>query len=504
MPGFIRWIGASALIGKAQMPFEAFLLGQMAPIHAFDVIFPFSGSHLIGNAFIGWGGVFLILLSLNRLKQTPILQPLLFLMIWGFLSAFGSNFGLAYINYHIPFLNLMREPGRHLFIFIFSASVLLTHGLDYLVTNRKESLRFFLTRYNLTAFCVLCLITILGPLLFSVKAPAAYIGITALIAAAFPVYLLCRSPRTRMLVLVALSAAMISTGLSYFNFIRIPITEGDYFDRWNLTSHNVLRDLSGIEGIKDYRVIFQEPGKDQYWSMNGSYYGIRSFNAYFNPLPHEQFSQIFYHGHRYDNYRELLGAKYVVCKTCDASSLKAYTLEQELHGYNIFRTDNVLPRYKVFNILESTYQNSTQFYQHLASGYDFVNRLQIRESDAAKLKEHLVSNAGEVTPCVLKEERSSFNSLTLSASCDSPGVLVLNEYFNSNWKARINSNDAELFRVNLNQIGIPLGKGASFVEIEYRPRLFSLLRCFSSAVAWGLLVAFLLTLAVRRGWISRS
>lgn len=495
MPGFIRWIGESSLIGDVRIPFKAFLLGQMSYIHLLDPIFPYEGGHLIGNAFIGWGGCFLFLLSLNRIKESPILIPFLFLALWGFLSSFGSNLGFAYINYNIPFLNLMREPGRHLFIFIFSSSVLIAHGVDYLVSNRNKGREFFLTKYNVASFFLLALLFVVAPFVFKIAVERDYVVLTILTIGALLGYLFLSSGRIRLGLVAVLSMLMVSTTLNYFYFIRIPLAEGDYFNRWNLVSHEVLKELSKTESIERYRVIFQEPKRDQFWSMNGSYYGIRSFNAYFNPLPYEQFYQLFYQGHQYDNYRELLGTKYIVCNECDGRSLKNFSLERESYGYKIYKSEKAFPRYKVVHELESVYESAPQFYERLGTGYDYLTRLQIEKKSRDFLKDFLgAKSVDSVGTCTLKEESSTANTLVLSASCEQPGVLVFNEFFSPNWRITVNNKVKELFRVNLNQIGVPISKGPSFIEIEYRPQLFYWLRMLSKLVVSGLLLIFVFCL----------
>jgi hypothetical protein len=34
--------------------------------------------------------------------------------LYGLLSGFGTNLGLAYLNFHLPLVNRIREAGRHL------------------------------------------------------------------------------------------------------------------------------------------------------------------------------------------------------------------------------------------------------------------------------------------------------------------------------------------------------------------------------------------------------
>jgi hypothetical protein len=44
--------------------------------------------------------------------------------MYGLLSALGTNFGLAYLNFHLPFVNRIREAERHLVFFVIGVSFL--------------------------------------------------------------------------------------------------------------------------------------------------------------------------------------------------------------------------------------------------------------------------------------------------------------------------------------------------------------------------------------------
>ena len=44
--------------------------------------------------------------------------------LYGLLSSFGTNLGLAYVNFHLPLINKIREAGRHLVLFVIGVSFL--------------------------------------------------------------------------------------------------------------------------------------------------------------------------------------------------------------------------------------------------------------------------------------------------------------------------------------------------------------------------------------------
>ncbi len=496
MPGFIRWIGEfPAVVGNAKIPFGAFLLGQLSYENLWDVLFPPTRWFVIGNPFFGIVTTLIALLSLNRVRESPVILGWLFLALWGLGSAFGSNFGFAYVNYHIPFFNLMREPGRHLLIFIVGASVLFAYGLDYIIVNRDKPRSFFITKYNGIIAFLVCSIFLAGAAFFGRREDTLFIKLSLSALALLILYVAVAERKLRLGVLALFVPLVVANNLIAKPFIRIPMSDGDYFSEWNLRSHEILDELSRIEGIKDYRIVFDEPAQDQFWSMNASYHGIRTFNVYFNPLPAEQFSQLYYQGHRYENYRELLGTKYFLCKPCNPHALKNYRLEREIYDYKLYKTDKALPRYKIVHKIKQAYVNHQQFYEILGRGFDFTKSVLVRARDFRKLNSHLRPKVtDEEGVCTVREEKATINNLTLSATCNRPGILILNEFYTPHWIAHSDGKRVATYKVNLNQVGIPINQGKNFLEIQYQPSYFYNLRMISKVVIVLVLVCLLVAL----------
>ena len=69
--------------------------------------------------------------------------------LYGLLSGFGTNLGLAYLNLHVPFINRIREAGRHLVLFVIGVSFLSGFGYSLLPrmfrsTRNSRNLRLFI------------------------------------------------------------------------------------------------------------------------------------------------------------------------------------------------------------------------------------------------------------------------------------------------------------------------------------------------------------------------
>jgi hypothetical protein len=490
LPNFIRWVESGPVIGKTKIPFESFLLDQLPPSSLGGVLVPSTKVLIVGNPFFGFAACVLTFLSVHVIRRHPLIIGLWVLGLWGLLSAFGSHFGLAYINYHIPFVNLMREPSRHLFVFAFCGSILSGLGLDYLLRNISESPAFFLKRYNIACILFLTLAVVL--LEIERRTGIAYLWTCLGAVALLCLFAITKATPIRIVLVSLFIPLVIVSNLWPYPFPKVPIASGDYFWEWNLRSHRVLNELSKIADIRSYRVIFSESKNSYRWSMNASYYDIRSFNAFLNPLPYEQFVQIYYHGSSPANYRELLGAKYLLCGECSSTTLGNYRLRDEIEGYKLYETDKALPRYRVVHQVGGAYSTSAEFHEKLAAKNDYLSSVLVKQENLERLGKHVSPNTPQEQSCTIREELSSTNRLHLSVDCHSPGLLILNEYYLPNWLVSINGRKEEIFQVNLNQLAVLLNKGTSAVEFSYEPALFYRLLLLSRAT----LLFLVLSLAV--------
>jgi len=74
-------------------------------------------------------------------------------------------------------------------------------------------------------------------------------------------------------------------------------------------------------------------------------------------------------------------------------------------------------------------------------------------------------------PALIKEEVATLNRVVLSVQSDSRAIVILNEYYSPAWQVMVNGVRTTPVAVNLNQIGVPVSRGGSLIEFEYRPRL---------------------------------
>ncbi|MET0624211.1 MAG: YfhO family protein [Pyrinomonadaceae bacterium] len=495
----IRFIGDfPPVYGDAPIPFEGFLVGQLEPAQLAATLFPLQVPVPLGSSFIGLGAALLALFAVFKARANWVVIPLLLIALYALLSATGEHLGFAQLNHRLPFINKIREPPRHLFLFVFSASVLAAFGFSHVVEKLSAGYKSVLGWSHLSAAAVF------GVLLFlALRADLTYMGVISKprLLAAFGVtvgMLLLLSfvgGRGKKVVAALAALSVVYSTLQYSH--EVPrLQDGDYFSRANLVSHNTLASLAGLPGVRDYRIIFADDKLNpSYWSMNASYYDLRSYQAYMNPLPFRQFNEVF---QRFDleHYYPLLGARYYLCRTCDPPPPSDYRLQSEINGYKLYVAERALPRYFVVSGVAGAFDGSGDFFNKVREDYDYAASAMLESKDLNEVGNWL---AGQPSPpqYVLREEGATVNSLRLSVNTEGRALFVFNEYYSRDWKARINGRTVRPLKVNLNQIGLRLERGANLVELEYHPTLFIRLLWVQRAT-WLLLILFPLCAVVYR------
>ena len=340
----MRWTALGPIIGNQRLPFQALLTGQTNARELAKVFFPLNIEQVIGDSYLGVLPVFLLLFSIFKAKRHWIVAPLFLLALYTLLSSTGANLGLAYINYVIPLWNKIREPGRHLYVFALAACTLVAFGFEHLIEWNEAPRKFARRKHALvfSAFLVLLMgsywvrrgyETLIGDstLLWS------FLAFLVLLAGSRLV------PRVNGLCNGLLAAIVIFPSLHYPVPI-VRISEGDYFMEDNLRSHRVLQEVAKIHDVRDYRLIIADKKfSTQFWSMNASYYGLRTFQAFMNPLPTQ--AQEMFMAPDVPHYSQLLGAKYYLSCTDPSSAPNDYSFEREIEGCRLYSTNQARPYY---------------------------------------------------------------------------------------------------------------------------------------------------------------
>jgi uncharacterized membrane protein YfhO len=437
--------------------------------------------------------VFLALFGIFRSKQNWLVLPLFFVATYTLFSSTGTNLGFAYINYVIPLWNKIREPARHLYVFALAASTLAGFGFEYLTS--PEAFR----KSRLTGQWLIFVFLIL--LFGSWSVRKAY---STLISDSVLIWFL-----TLFLVILFLSrfvpklngysqailAAVVVGPMLWYPAPILTVQNNDYFTEDNLRSHRVLQEVAKIKDAADYRLIVTDNRLNpQYWSMNATYYGLRTFYAFMNPLPSTQSVEMFM-ALSFPRYSQLLGAKYYL--NCDdgRTAPADYSLDREIEDCRLYSSPDARPHYFLSAEI-GPYSGTKEFFERIQRSDAELNRVSIEARDMREVSDWLGARAAvqRLTWKMLQEKRS-LNAVDMRLRTNRASILILNEYFRNEWHASVNGKTQKLFRVNLNQIAVLLPEGVSDVHFEYKPRLFIEL-LYLQRIAFALLTVVVFVMAI--------
>ncbi len=454
------------ILGGDPVPLDHSLHGQLTPAELAGTLLPVEVTRLNGHSFIGLGAGLFACLGLARVGRHRHALPLALLGAYGLLSATGTHLGFAYLNHVLPLMDRFRQPQRHLFLFVLSAAVLAGFGLQHVLAARR--LTDQRTLALAAVFFALAALSFGAPLAWLDLGAAVVIGTGGLLGAALVVAARRRGRRAG-----AVAGAIVIVAASFWYPTRIPALEdGDTFGPTNVRMHAVLRDLAKLPDLGSYRLVFLDPDDSQFWSMNGSYYGFRTVQAYMNPLPFRQWDEVFQRFHL-RHYYPLLGARYVLCKPpCDAAMLQDYRPLRSLDRYSLLETDSAQPLYSVFGRVAGFYNNAEEFYSLVDGGGDIRAAVLVDAGGEDGRRVAAWLGAGGVPEASVQQLQRTPNRLRVRVRSDRRAVLVVNQYHRPAWRASRDGAAVPVLRLNLNQLGVLVGAGVSEVELSYQPLLF--------------------------------
>ena len=471
----IRWIGPfPAVIGNARIPFAAFQIDQLAITDLGGVFFKFKSTG-VGSQFVGVLSIALASVSLVSRPRSWLVVSLVFIAVYSLISSTGSNLGLAYLNYIIPLLNKIREPSRFLVLFQFAIGVLAALGIDELRKTVSDTDDQVNAKRQLIALVVSAIIALIT--LFVVRNRiesnvSPFVSVAILLALTLMTWIATRSSlRSRRNTLIAIAWAGTALTLLAIEVPWIPptVSSSQYLTTGALALDEAIERVSTFDPNHEYRVIFDGKIDKQQAAMLASYQGVRTFNSYFNPAPRRQFEELYYHGPRADNYFRILGAKYLICSKCKEESLRGYKHLENIAGYQIYVTEDVLPRSYIVQRLNGHFLGLADFVAK-AAGADLTKKLFFVEPNV-EIEFNRSRDTAE-DDCISREDIRTANGSRFVVQCKSAGVLVMNEFFDDAWVARVDGVNTQTLRVNGNQIGVVFSPGSHVIVFRYLPTIF--------------------------------
>lgn len=492
----IRWIGAfPAVTGHARIPFEAFLIDQLSLAELGGVLVNIPHK-AVGSQFVGPVALSLAVFALIARARSWIATAMVAIALYSLASSAGSNLGLAYVNYLLPLVNKIREPSRFLFLFQLAIGILAALGIDELRRMVVHEQLSPIWRRQAALVAAIALATVV--LAFGLRGHGAD-TMSSLIASFMLVVLLVISifaARTSWrfrgeVAGLSWSAAAIIVLVVNVSWTPPPVAASHYLNSDGIALDIAISRVADLDPQHKHRLVFEGRIDKQMAAMLASYQNVRTLNSYFNPAPLRQFNELYHHGPRTDNYLQVLGARYLICRDCAGVKYHGFKFLESLHGYDIHEASDALPYMQLAQRLDGRFEGLPDFVAKAAS-HDLSQGLLFVEPGANLT---LAEKAPATGDCIVRNDTRKRNRIRYLVSCGSPSVLILNEFYADPWRATINGVSVNVLRVNGNQIGVPLGRGGQVVEFTYRPWTFLLSIAFA---AMGGILVLIWALRIRR------
>jgi hypothetical protein len=493
----IRHVGAgAAVIGHEHIPWKSFNLFQLSLNQAPGILLRPTWVHIVGSPYVGPLGVIGVLLAgIYFRRLDPFLRAVVLAFgvigLYGLLSAFGTNLGFAYVNFHLPFINRIREAGRHFILFVIGVSFLGGLGYSLLAQNLRQYKQSHCVRLLILPATLALIFT--GIILWELLENGAGRTLTGfwILALAPGLFLLarvCRLPACRN---VALAAVLVSVAAAVIPVRGLSVSQSDFDKPLNLLSHRVLQRIVTETDASGYRIDFQDTAFDKkFWGMNASYYSIRSFYNQLTPQPYGQFRFMLLSN--IPHARELMGARYVLCGPNNSPLDPLAKKIVETEGYHLYEYPNPTGRLTLVHRIAS-FDGEGDFINVVSNGFDYFSQAYVTAGDFNAARQflgaaQLPSGSGDRITEVLGNPNRSYSMV----ESDSASLLILNEWFTPAWKARVNGKHQQTLRVNQWQTGVLLPPGENRVEFEYRPTLFRALMALHRITMVLLLLVFVI------------
>jgi hypothetical protein len=500
----IRHIGAgAAVIGHAHIPWNNFNLHQLTLNQALGIVVrpTWIKPDIVGSPYVGpLGLIGMLLTGIYFRRLGPLLRMLALAFgvigLYGLLSGFGTNMGLAYVNFHLPFINRIREAGRHLVLFVIGVSFL--SGLGYSLLAR--SLEQYKERRDARLLIppgVLALI-FAGVILWELQNGKSQMPTGFWILGLAPILLLlgriCRFSGYGNLVsaAVCVSAAAVVIPVRGFS-----VLQSGFNEPVNLLSHKVIQSFASKIDTAGYRVDFRDKAfSHRLWAMNASYYGIKSFYSQLIPQPYDQFH--FSNLTNVPHLREMMGTRYVLCGPDNSPIERDAKQIWETEGYRLYENSKPMGRITLVHRVAGSADSERKFINIIRRGFDYlseayVDREHLEAAQRFLGSSQMLPHAQDRIVKIADQANRSYSEV----DSDSASLLILNEWFTPAWKVRVNGKKQPVLRVNEWQAGVLLPAGRNRVEFEYRPTLFRILMALNR-ITIVLLLLFVIFAVVRK------
>ena len=501
----IRHIGGSAaVIGHAHIPWENFNLTQLKLNEAAGIVIKPTWIAIVGSPYVGSLGVIGTLLAgiyFRRLGQFPRILVLAFgaIALYGLLSGFGTHLGLAYLNFHVPLINRIREAGRHLVLFVIGVSVL--SGFGYSLLPRIWEHYTNSRNLRLLIAPALMALAMTGIIFWELAQMNQLQRLTGcwMLALAPLLFVLGRFSKVRDCKVLMLSGALVSVAAMVIPVRGISVSQSAFDKPMNLLSHRVLQRIATETDVRDWRIDFRDSVFDnKFWGMNASYYGIKSFYNQLTPQPNAQFEFMLLGN--VPHLRAMMGARYVLCGPAESPTDANTKQMAEIEGHRLYENANPMNRFTLVHQVEGAAPSVAGFVEIIQRGFDYQSEAYVTPHDLERVRklfgnQPMSAQPGDVITNVINQPNRSYSRVASNAA----SLLILNEWFTPAWKVWVNGVRQPALRVNEWQVGALLPAGNNDVEFKYDPTLFRVLTILNRTT-----VVLILGFLILRWYRNRS
>jgi len=483
--------------------------------------------------YVGVLVLFLALFALGGIKRSSSIVFLVLVLLSSLLIGYGRYTPIYRLIYSLPTMASQRVPARWIAFTVFAFSILAGFGLDRLLSiarseDARPRKRLLILPGVMAAIALLLVIVQLmtgaGSADFAQKAFGAngfianspqanlaemraerflyglqraqvllFIG-AALLAVGSLNRLLARTEAKRQIML-----SVVAGGCILLTGVDLALNAKHFIEPYNWRQYHQADGLVNLLRSDPELFRVQPIGTQRHPVLNrmvgpvGPWNGLRfTEQTSMNVLPadiakaHKALSQGSI-GHRFNpRYYDLFNVKYV---------LTPFELPPEILGPSKLRLTHRMPYgATVQPLLVYEYAGFTP-YPSIATS---TRNVETEEALLALVASPSFSPSTEVAGIGLPKANSQARGtaalkeygkarIAIAVETDGPCWLVMQEHFDTHWKAQIDGEEREVYRLNYLHFGVPLATGKHEVEFRYRPPRTKLM---VTAMAWFIAIGY--------------
>ncbi len=459
-PKVIRALGTSANAAASVIPYKYLGDNILAPHGILTLLFPFAfnGDSGTGERPSPYMSVFALLacvIGVARNWSNRWVRYFFFLALVSLLYAMGPFSGIhGFLYAVVPWLWMLREAPRLLYLTSFGMALLAAFGIDSLLSESADLEDWRSIKNAFTGVVVILAIALAVPMIFGRPEINSWNSLSIVLV--FLSYALFRyiiaghsSAAVRFLIV-----ALILTDLSPFNWTAKNKTElehsgGDYLHKLQ-SCFGVVQFLKSQPGVFRVRVDGPEPPNI------GDAFGVYTMDG--------MGATGVYNFGRINNRLDLYNVEYLVKPASATDPAPVYADAY----WKIYRNPNAFPHAWIVHRVNVESSREDVFLQ-VAS---FKGDLRETALMSKPLKEAVDPPSG--APEETHIENYRLDRVQLSVESHGRGLLVLSENYYPGWQVWVNNKPATIYEVDGALRGIPVPNGTSAVTLFYAPLSLSL------------------------------